>query len=212
MNNTPYELTNSWFEKSARTIWDSLIPQVNPSRILEIGSYEGASTCYLIDKLSGSKSIEIHCADSWEGGIEHKVGGSSQVNMSEVERRFKNNTNIAIRNAKNKVTLISHKNYSDLTLSKLISQGKLNYFDMIYIDGSHQAPDVLTDAVLSFKLLKKNGVMIFDDYLWQEPLSYGADPLRCPKIAVDAFTNIYFRKLKIIKAPLYQIYAQKICD
>jgi hypothetical protein len=46
-----FEFTNSWFESSARSTWDQLIPQLKPKRILEIGSYEGASTCYLIDKL-----------------------------------------------------------------------------------------------------------------------------------------------------------------
>ncbi len=69
-------------------MWDSLIPQINPTRILEIGSYEGASTCYLIEKLATSKQIELHCVDTWEGGIEHKKGGGSEVNMSDVEKRL----------------------------------------------------------------------------------------------------------------------------
>ena len=67
----------------------------------------------------------------------------------------------------------------------------------------------------SIKLLKKNGVIAFDDYLWQEQLPqeklpYGTDPIRCPKIAIDAFTNIYCRKLRIISIPLHQLYVQKI--
>jgi len=91
--------------------------------------------------------------------------------------------------------------------------GKKNFFDLIYVDGSHQASDVLADAVLSFHLLKNNGVIIFDDYLWYENFSYGIDPIRSPKIAIDAFTNIYCRKLRIMSGPkIYQIYAKKICD
>ena len=50
-------------------------------------------------------------------------------------------------------------------LSNLISQGHKESFDFIYIDPSHQAPDILTDAVLAFKLLRLSGVMVFDDYL-----------------------------------------------
>jgi hypothetical protein len=61
-------------------------------------------------------------------------------------------------------------------------------------------------------VLKIGGVMAFDDYLWAEDLPYGNDPIRCPKIAIDSFTNIYCRKIRIISAPLYQLYIEKIAD
>ena len=102
--------------------------------------------------------------------------------------------------------LVAHKNLSAQVLPELIADGKKNYFDFIYIDGSHQAPDVLCDAILGFQLLKVNGVMAFDDYLWHEELPYGVDPIRCPKAAIDAFTNIYCRQLRILNAPIYQLY------
>ncbi|MCE2870849.1 MAG: class I SAM-dependent methyltransferase [Oxalobacteraceae bacterium] len=211
MNELSYDFTNTWFE-SAKPVWDSLIPQINPTRILEIGSYEGASTCYLIEKLGISKNIELHCIDTWEGGVEHKIGGSAHTDMSIVEKRFNNNASLAISKVNNNVQLFIHKSFSVLALSKLIAEGKKGYFDFIYVDGSHQAPDVLCDALLSFELLKNNGVIAFDDYLWQEVLPNGTDPIRCPKPAIDAFSNIYCRKIKIISAPLYQLYVQKISD
>lgn len=211
-NSLDYEFTNEWFLQAAKSIWDQLIPQIDPTRILEIGSYEGASTCYLIDKLAKQKDIEIHCIDTWEGSIEHQSGGVAQTDMSQVERRFRKNTGIAISNADYKVTLEIRKRRSDRELAKLLSDGKQNYFDFIYVDGSHQAPDVLCDAIISFRLLKINGILIFDDYLWAEPLPYGVDPIRCPKSAIDAFTTIYCRKTRIISAPLRQLYIQKISD
>jgi hypothetical protein len=63
---------------------------------------------------------------------------------------------------------------------------------------------------LGFKLLAVGGVMAFDDYLWSENPGSGVDPIRCPKIAVDAFTTIFCRKLRIIQAPIGQIYIQKL--
>ena len=39
-----------------------------------------------------------------------------------------------------------------------------NYFDIIYIDGNHEPEFVLEDAILSFRRLKKEGIMILDDY------------------------------------------------
>jgi hypothetical protein len=46
--------------------------------------------------------------------------------------------------------------------------------------------------------------MVFDDYLWAEGLRGDKDPLRCPKPAIDAFINIYLRKLQILPKPLYR--------
>lgn len=203
-----YQFTNEWFGY-VRPIWSNLIPQINPTKILEIGSFEGASTCFLIDTLSPLKPIEIHCIDTWEGGIEHE---STNTDLSSVEARFIHNTNKATQSSKNKIDLEIHKGYSDVQLAKLLANQKQGYFDFIYVDGSHQAPDVLCDAILSFRLLRVGGFIAFDDYLWAENLPYGIDPIRCPKIAIDAFTNVYCRKLRIIEAQLYQLYIQKVSD
>ena len=213
MNNemNMYQFTNTWFDGSKHTR-GQLIPQIRPEKILEIGSFEGASACYLIDKLATDCEMEIHCVDTWEGGIENKPGGHAQADMNSVEARFVHNTRLALSNVTNRTELVVHKGYSDMQLAKLLALGKQNYFDMAYIDGSHQAPDVLCDAVLGFKLLKVGGYMFFDDYLWVEELPYGKDPLRCPKPAIDAFININFRKLHILPAPLNQLYIKKLSD
>ena len=50
-------------------------------------------------------------------------------------------------------------------------------FDLIYVDASHLALDVVVDASLSWQLLCGGGVVIFDDYRWSSPL--GEDPFFC---------------------------------
>ena len=89
-----YIFTNNWFDNN-KTIWRELQKLLNPTRILEVGSYEGKSTVFLIESLASVNELEIHCIDSWEGGIEHKQGGSSEANMTEVEARFSHNISIA---------------------------------------------------------------------------------------------------------------------
>lgn len=202
-----YKYTNNWFNSTAKNIWESLFSSFKPKKILEIGSYEGASTCYLIKKLALDTPLEIHCVDTWQGGIEHRDRG---IDMAAVESRFIHNTALARSEVPYAVTLTVHKGYSYYSLSTLIANNQGHSFDLAYIDGSHQASDVLADAVLAFKLLKVGGIMIFDDYLWAEELSFGKDLLRCPKLAIDSFINCYFRKVKVISAPLYQLYVRKI--
>jgi predicted O-methyltransferase YrrM len=72
---------------------------------------------------------------------------------------------LAIEKCLNKVDFHIMKGSSIEQLSKLILTGLSEYFEFIYIDGSHQAPDVISDAILSFHLLKSGGVIAFDDYL-----------------------------------------------
>lgn len=192
-----------------KPIWDDLFGKVSPRRILEVGSFEGASVCYLIEKLGHAGALEVHCIDTWEGGIEHQAQG---YNMSAVEARFDHNMRLALSRCPNPVDFRKHKGISEIHLSRLISTGRRGSFDLVYIDGSHQAPDVLMDAVLGFSLLRRGGVMIFDDYTWFEQLPQGKDPLRCPKPAIDAFVNINFRKIEILNTILYQLYLIKTQD
>jgi len=205
-----YEFTNDWFTKVAEDNWKILIPQVNPKKVLEIGSYEGAATSFIINNANDCE--EIFCVDTWEGGVEHEKMDAKSISMKHVEKRFDKNIEIAIKEAKSNVNIKKIKARSDDALINLLSKGKKNYFDFIYVDGSHQAPDVLLDAILSFRLLRVGGVIAFDDYLWSEELESGRDPLRCPKPAIDAFTNLYLRKIDILSAPLYQMYVTKISD
>jgi predicted O-methyltransferase YrrM len=203
-----YDFTNQWFQ-SVKPVWDNLLLKIKPKRILEIGSYEGASACYLTEKIGAERELELNCIDNWLGGIEHQAGGMAPSNMSDVEKRFHKNIALAKSKTKYPVSIIVRKNTSDVELARLLAEGKSNYFDLIYIDGSHQAADVLYDAVVSFKLLSIDGILIFDDYLWAEKLPSGKDILRCPKMAIDAFVNINFRKLRPIAAPSTQFYLIK---
>jgi predicted O-methyltransferase YrrM len=201
-----YEFTNDWFEDSARKVWDKLIPSTQASKVLEIGSFEGASTCYLIDTLAHCQELELHCIDTWDGGADHK---DLKIDMTSVEGRFQRNVEVSIARARHSVQLRVHKSDSLSALAALVTEGRRGYFDFIYVDGSHIASDVLSDAVLAFSLLRVGGVLAFDDYLWTEDLRYGRDILRCPKAAIDAFINLNFRELSIIAAPLRQIYVRK---
>jgi hypothetical protein len=47
---------------------------------------------------------------------------------------------------------------------------------------------------MAWPLLKSGGVMVFDDYTWGDP----RDLLHRPKLAVDAFVNIYAEELSLV--------------
>jgi predicted O-methyltransferase YrrM len=200
-----YEYSSDWFSHNI-PYWDQLITQKQPRRIVEIGSYEGRSAVYLIEKCASRYPIELWCVDTWLGGVDNDPGV-----MGEVERRFDANLETARSRVVFEVAAHKLKSFSYAALAALLCELEPQSIDLVYIDGSHQAPDVLTDAVMAFPLLKVGGLMIFDDYLWSMERVVNRDPLNMPKPAIDAFTNIFMRKMMIIPgSPTTQIYAEKV--
>ncbi len=80
-----------------------------------------------------------------------------------------------------------------------------NLYDFIYIDGSHIAKDVMTDACMAWPLLNPKGLMVFDDYLWTPN---ARDILHRPKAAIDAFTNLFAEEVDIVHVG-YQLIVRK---
>jgi predicted O-methyltransferase YrrM len=207
-----YQFTNDWFGPNI-PVWRQIVDANKPQRILEIGSFEGRSTTWMIEACSANGPVEMVCIDTWGGGIEHQPGGFSEAPMAEVEVRFRRNISIARSLATHPADVRACKDISSRALAGLIAENRPQLFDLVYVDGSHQAPDVLTDAVMAFQLLRVGGVMIFDDYLWSMDRPGTQDVLMMPKPAIDAFLNIFQRKTNIFTgAPLRQLYVRKIAD
>lgn len=198
-----YDFTVDWFSRFAG-IWREVLKLHPPAKLLEIGSYEGRSACFLIEECAKDRPVELHCIDTWTGGVEH-----DRAAMAQVERRFDGNIARACAQAAHPAAVHKHKAASHPAMIRLLADGGGEQFDLIYVDGSHQAPDVLADAVLAFQLLKVGGLLIFDDYLWSMEAAGLQDHHNMPKPAIDAFVNIFQRKLNVLGAPLYQLYLVK---
>ena len=173
-----------WFSGNIlkfNTLLDSLKGKEN-IHFLEIGSFEGRSSCFFYEKfIMNSPESTLTCVDTWEGSMEH-----SQEQKDSIWDIF--NSNIA-EYSKDKF-LVKRGFSSDVvrTLPK-------DYYDFIYIDGSHTTKDVLEDAVLSFYTLKPGGITTFDDYQWSAYL----DPLLNPKTGIDGFLVCYRNHIDILE-------------
>lgn len=209
MSPQEYDFTVDWFSYNIPT-WAPLLSALRPQRMIEIGCYEGRSTSYLIEQCAARQPIELHCIDTWDGGEEFRKGAFGGRQVSDAEARFDQNVALAQSRAAHAVLLNKHKARSNQALVRILASGEFGGYDLIYIDGSHQAADVLADAVLSFELLRVGGLLIFDDYLWHMEAEGAQDSLGMAKPAIDAFVNCYQRKLRVVRgAPLYQLYAHK---
>jgi len=192
-----YQYTKDWFGWAPR-VWEQLIPHL-PARkhFLEIGAFEGRSAVWTVEKMMEDGG-EIYCIDTWEGGAEHTL-----EDMNGAEIRFDQNMELITGNYMERK--VNKCKGLSTTWLPAIAQEKL-LFDFIYIDGSHLAKDVLTDACMSWPLLKKNGFMVFDDYMWKPP---GFSINQRPKSAVDAFVNMFEDNLAIAHCG-YQLIVRKV--
>lgn len=197
-----YKFSTNWFDHKLQVIWAEILLAERPTKLLEVGSFEGLSTVFMIQTLGKIQPIELHCVDTWQGGREH-----DGIDFANVQERFTDNVRQAESEVENTVNMQLYPVRSDIALPVMQAQLGHGYFDFIYIDGSHEAADVLFDAVNAFKLLRSGGVMVFDDYLWY---NNPADIIRAPKIAIDAFVNTHFDKLQVYGGVPYQLIVKKL--
>lgn len=179
-----FQFTEDWFSPNI-PIWELVVRELAEcDAILEVGSYEGRSTVWLLENAL-SPTGTLTAIDTWEGGEEHLAVGTD---MGSVEDRFNHNIAVTKTQLPNQ-TVTKLKGTSFEKLREL----PLESYDLAYIDGSHIARDVLADACLIWPLLKPGSFLIFDDYLWGNP----RDALHRPKIAIDSFINIYAEELSL---------------
>jgi predicted O-methyltransferase YrrM len=198
-----YEFTSDWFSTNINA-WNAVFSQtgVAPSKVLEIGSYEGRSTVWIIENLLTRPGSSLVAVDTWAEGDEAHLKG-----MNIVEARFDRNISIA-KQRHPAVQLEKRKGQSAECLSALVAEGRKESFDFIYVDGSHEAPDVLTDLVFAFHLCKPGGLIFCDDYLG----AMDRELVEAPKLAIDSFFACFHRKLRIIPERFYQLYLLKIAN
>ena len=170
------EFTTDWFSGAIPGFRQTL-SRVSPLRsVLEIGSWEGRSTCWLLDEFP---DLHVTCVDTFEGSTEHHPSS-----VAGIESRFLANT------ARFGERVCVRRGRSSEVLYSLATPGvPCASFDAIYVDGSHEEIDVLTDLVLAFGLLRSGGALLVDDYGGAHEF---ADPV-FPGVhrAVDTFRRVF---------------------
>ena len=162
-----------WFSTNV-PVWEKALADYRGKpgvRYLEVGVFEGRSSIWMLDNILTHPSSRATVIDPFLAPANYPG--------THLEEAFL--ANLRASGAEDRTTVI--KGYSQLELREL----PLDSYDIIYVDGSHTADDVLEDVVLAWRLLKNGGLIILDDYGW--PADYA--PEMKPKIAIDAFTRCY---------------------
>ena len=190
--------TTNWFEMQAKKNFDEIVLKYfDPEKeiqYLEIGTFEGKSVNYIIDNLFKNIKSKATIIDPFNE-IKLKDGFKYPITYD----RFLENT----YNNINKINII--KGLSAIELRKFEYK---ETFDLIYIDGDHTCVSVLEDIILSFPLLKKNGLLVVDNYEMDYPSN---DYTLIPHDAIDSFLHCYKNEIEII-IKNYQVIVKKITN
>jgi hypothetical protein len=168
-----YKFTTDWFSGMIENFHSILSDYKGKEglRFLEIGSYEGRSASWILENILTGENCKLYCIE---------------INV--------------------RLELIQNlKHFGDKV--EIFEGGIFDYFkqnteefDFVYIDGGHLGCYVITDAILTFEMLKTGGVILFDDYQLdilpetiQRYLSYQNldNPILYPKLAIDNFINLF---------------------
>ena len=191
-----FHFQQNWFEM-IRGDWERLTQTIRDGRklrVLEIGSFEGASTTWILDHLLDHPRSSMVAVDSFQGGMEHQVEDQAETDQLNSNGVAADGVDYQLRSLEHRFldNVKQCRNYSKMRVMKAMSQdalvalaGEHACFDFIYIDGSHVAIDVLHDAVLSWRMLSVGGTLVFDDYMWK---GYN-EHLYNPRMAIEAFVK-----------------------
>jgi len=164
------DYTSDWFSHYI-PVWARFVGPLagRPLQALEVGSYEGRSAVWLLENLLTHPDSRLNCVDLWE--------------CAEVQKRFRSNIAETGRSSQ----VIESVGDSATALRSIPGA-----FDLIYIDGSHEARFVLTDAALCWTMLKPGGILIFDDYGWSGPVEF------TPRYAIDTFLQLWMTQIEVL--------------
>ncbi len=139
-------------------IFSAISLKNNVKDILEIGTYDGFN-CLILKKLFPYAEIDtLDLPENDEETLRLYNRNNDSIKKEINENRSKN------------LAKAKQINFYERNSLSLIFEDKK--YDLIWIDGFHGAPTVISDIINSIRLLKSDGIILIDDIYFQgEPFS-----------------------------------------
>ena len=161
-------------------VFDSLVRDFKPRNIIEVGTWLGLSATRFVQALQQA-GLEGHvlCVDTWLGAREMWDDGTSQDSWQFPPRDLDRYNELRLQNGYPQLYYQFLANICHLGLqdritpfpqTSLIAARLLKSYgvqaDLVYIDGSHDTEDVLSDLRSYWPLVKEGGILLGDDLFW----------------------------------------------
>ena len=182
----------NWFDGQRYNFEKYLLPLTNKPnlRFLQIGVYTGDASIWLCENILTNETSFLYDIDTWTGSEEKE---HEQINFDKVLEFYKE-----------RISSLKSVAWLRMTSDDYFANNKVFKFDFIYIDGDHTSHQVAKDADSAWKLLKPNGTMAFDDYMWGQDMP----PELTPRPAIDRFLEKYVGEYELLTKE-YQVWIRK---
>ena len=143
--------------------------------LLEIGSYVGASSCFLAAAASEIRGAKVHCVDTWqnEGMTEGQRDTWSEFQENIMPYR---------------AIIVPHRGQSFDIARKFNEK-----VDLLFIDGDHSYEGCQLDVENWLPHLKPSGLIIMHDYGWAEGVQKVVHKFISPKAKREGkLPNLYW--------------------
>lgn len=177
--------TEDWFSKH-KDHWNKLLNKYKHKKatFLEVGCFEGKCSVWLLENILTNPGSKLYCID----------------HFLQKNNKNENTYSIFTHNTarwESKINLMKGYSFDMLKLIK-------TKFDFIYIDAGRHSKNVLEDLVLSWNLLKSDGIIVIDDYTNNKE-----HDVNCPRKAIDSFMDIYAHELKVIQTKWQVVFKKR---
>lgn len=168
--NDRYNFNQTWFDALLNTDMVlctqeqakelCLVPD-EKRQIVEIGVYEGASSCFWSDFYLSHPESRLISIDPFTGSSEHHEKPENYPELPNIELIARGN--IAKSDNAAKIEVIKGCSWDVFPELNRRNNGE-PWIDVLYIDGAHDPTSVARDVTLFVPMVKSGGVVIFDDY------------------------------------------------
>ena len=177
--------------------WDRYLDKLVGKKIncLDIGAFTGASSCWMLNNLCTHPYSRVFSVDIWDYTDDYGSDDNAHIEKKfddSIQHTGKQDQNIKMK-IKSEEAILRFKQFDYII------------FDLIFISGSFEAKDIMKDAILGWDILDEGGIMIFDNFRWEEL----EDEYYKPRIAIETFITMYTPQLKKLHTK-YQYFVQKI--
>jgi predicted O-methyltransferase YrrM len=191
-----YHFSEDWFTAAIPNwrVWTAPLRGL-PCRCLEIGSYQGRSTVWMLENVLTHPDARITCIDTFEGSVENTANHKKDMMKIFLENVSAFDPKVELQRGKSGDVL------------RQMSRRR-HFYDFVYIDGCHFSANVMEDDVLTFPLVKIGGMIVFDDY------GGGGDMMNTPhqpKTGIDGFVAAYAPYIEVVHTG-YQMALRKRAD
>lgn len=153
-----------WYNDAGaqREIFTKCIGRLNPSIIIEVGSFCGESAIHMAKLIKAQKrDCAILCIDTWAFGFDHFLGARDKI------RPHFGRPDLYYRFIANVIANDCHDVIVPLAIDSINGARVIKWLGLVpglvYVDASHEEGDVLRDYEAYWDLLPPGGGMLVDD-------------------------------------------------